>query len=157
MSPDVAASVKGVERLLYRLGASPVRQRCLLKGASLLSVWLADPYRATRDVDLLAFGASDDGAVRTLLEEICTVPCPEDGLRFDLAEMSVEAIRPEEFAGKRARFMAYLGRARITVQIDIGFGDAIGARPRACAPTRVKQALRRSLRPWSSSTRETAG
>lgn len=89
------------ERLLYRLGASPARQRCLLKGASLLSVWLPDPYRTTRDVDVLAFGASDDGAIRALIEEICAVPCPEDALRFDLSGMRVDVIRAEdEYAGK---------------------------------------------------------
>jgi hypothetical protein len=151
MSPDVAASIKArllagarakgeefertlarfaAERLLYRLGASPARQRCLLKGASLLAVWLADPHRATRDIDLLAFGPADDTAVRTLLEEICGVSCPEDGLRFDLSGLKVEAIRAEEaYSGTRARFLAYLGNARVQIQVDIGFGDALGARP----------------------------
>ncbi len=90
------------ERLLYRLGASPVRARCLLKGASLLSVWFADPYRATRDVDLLASGPMDDEGVRSLVAAICAVPCPEDALRFDLDQMVVDTIRTdEEHAGKR--------------------------------------------------------
>jgi predicted nucleotidyltransferase component of viral defense system len=116
------------ERLLYRLGASGARDRCLLKGASLLSVWLPDPYRATRDIDLLAFGASDDRAIRELMKEVCGVACPEDGLRFDLSAMTVETIRAEdEYAGKRARFLAWLGKARISVQIDIGTGDTVAA------------------------------
>jgi len=75
------------ERLLYRLGASQARERCILKGASLLTVWMRDPYRATRDVDLLSFGSTDDAAIRALVEEICKVPCREDGLRFDLSEL----------------------------------------------------------------------
>ncbi len=151
MSPDVAASIKAqlltgaraegeefertltrfaAERLLYRLGVSHARQRCLLKGASLLTVWLPDPYRATRDVDLLASGPADDAAVRALIEEICAVSCPEDALRFDLSGITVEAIRAEEeYSGKRARFLAYLGSARIQIQVDIGFGDALGAEP----------------------------
>src|SRR5438067_120799 len=103
MSPDVAASVRArllarakaqreefertlaryaAERLLYRLGMSPARERCILKGASLLTVWMPDPYRATRDVDVLSFGSPDDAAIRALVEEICAEPCPEDGLRF---------------------------------------------------------------------------
>ena len=78
MSPDIAASVRArlldqakqvgeefertltrfvAERLLYRLGTSEARDRCILKGASLLSVWLRNPYRATRDVDILLAGA----------------------------------------------------------------------------------------------------
>lgn len=147
MSPDVAASVRArllnqakakgeefertlarfvAERLLFRLGASGVRDRCILKGASLLAVWLTDPYRATRDVDVLLVGQSDEAAIRSLVEEICAIECPEDGLRFDLSELTVETIRPEEeYAGKRARFRAFLGGARITVQLDLGVGDAM--------------------------------
>lgn len=151
MSPDVAASVRarllnrarqrgeefertlarfGVERLLYRLGASAARDRCLLKGASLLAVWLPDPYRATRDVDILASGAMDDDAIRSFVEEICAVPCPNDGLRFDLSDLKLETIRPEEeYSGKRARFQAFLGKTRIAVQLDIGVGDAVAVEP----------------------------
>jgi hypothetical protein len=148
VSPNVAASVKArllnatrgsgeefertlsrfaIERFLYRLGKSGARDRCVLKGASLLSVWLAKPYRATRDIDVLAFAPADDRAIRAMLEEICSVQCPEDGLRFDLADLRIDPIRvEEEYAGRRARFLAYLGTARIRVQMDFGFGDAPG-------------------------------
>jgi hypothetical protein len=151
MSPDLAASIRArllkqakakgeefeltlarfaVERLLFRLGASDARDRCILKGASLLSVWLPDPYRATRDVDILASGPPDDAAVQSLVAEVCAAPCPEDALRFDLSGMVVETIRPEdEYAGKRARFRAWLGNARIAVQLDIGIGDAVVVPP----------------------------
>lgn len=118
------------ERLLYRLGASAARDRCILKGASLLSVWLADPYRATRDVDVLASGPVDDEAIRSLVTEICGIACAEDGLRFDLSELTVEVIRAdEEYAGKRARFRAFLGKARIAVHLDVGVGDAVAVAP----------------------------
>lgn len=151
MSPDPAASVRArllalakkdgeefertltrfaAERLLFRLGASAARDRCLLKGGSLLSVWIADPYRATRDVDVLLSGASDEEAVRGLVAQICSVPCPEDGLLFDLSDMQVESIRPEDaYAGQRVRFRAHLGQARIAVQLDIGVGDAVSIQP----------------------------
>lgn len=151
MSPDVAASIKAhlladakargeefertlarfaAERLLFRLGASAAGERCLLKGASLLAVWMRDPYRATRDVDLLAFGIEDEESVRALLAEICAVPCPEDGLSFDLAALRIEAIRAEEeYAGRRARFLSHLGKARIPVQLDLGIGDALAVAP----------------------------
>ena len=48
------------ERFLYRLGASSLRDRCILKGASLLAVWMDEPYRATRDIDVLALDGSDE-------------------------------------------------------------------------------------------------
>lgn len=117
------------ERFLFRLGESACSEQCVLKGASLLSIWLDEPYRATRDVDLLVFGRDDDDAIRLLLEEICVVQCAEDGLEFDLKGMRIDAIRPEdEYSGKRARFVAFLGTARIRMQVDFGFGDAGGDR-----------------------------
>jgi hypothetical protein len=147
MSPNVAASIKArllkradtqgeqlemtfvryaSERLLYRLGASNLRDHCILKGAGLLTVWMDDPYRATRDIDLLAYGENDDAGVRATMTTICSVPCPEDGLEFDLDTLDVSPIREEdEYAGQRAVLRAYLGKARIRVQVDFGFGDAV--------------------------------
>jgi len=151
MSPDLAASIKArllaqakrqkeefertlaryaAERLLYRLGASRLRDRCILKGASLLAVWLTNPHRATRDVDILATGPATEAAVRGMVEAICAVACPEDAVRFDLSSLVLSAIRAEEdYPGMRARFHAYLGTARIAVQLDVGFGDALAVDP----------------------------
>lgn len=114
------------ERFLYRLSASEYRDRCLLKGATLLSLWMADPYRSTRDLDLLSYGPSDKESVRKLVASICSMPCPEDGLVFDLASLSVEEIRAEnEYGGQRARVDAGLAHALLHMQIDIGFGDVV--------------------------------
>ena len=44
------------ERFLYRLGVSDIRERFVLKGAMLLRLWSDQPYRATRDLDLLRKG-----------------------------------------------------------------------------------------------------
>ena len=44
------------ERFLYRLGKSDVRDSFVLKGAMLLRMWSEQPYRATRDLDLLRLG-----------------------------------------------------------------------------------------------------
>ena len=53
-----------LERFLYRLGVSDVRDRFVLKGAMLLRLWSDQPYRATRDLDLLRRG---DGAFEAML------------------------------------------------------------------------------------------
>lgn len=151
MSPDVAASVRArlltiakqkgeeferflvryaCERFLYRLGASEFRDRCILKGAGLLSLWMDDPYRTTRDVDLLASGPSDEATVRASVSAICGVPCPEDGLTFDLTSLEVAPIRAEEeYQGQRVIVRARLGTARIRLQVDLGFGDAVTPTP----------------------------
>ncbi len=51
-----------LERLLYRLTVSAHRDRFILGGAMLFVTWVADPFRPTRDLDLLAYG--DNGARR---------------------------------------------------------------------------------------------
>ena len=42
-----------IERLLYRLSISGHRDRFILKGAMLFVTWVANPFRPTRDLDLL--------------------------------------------------------------------------------------------------------
>jgi hypothetical protein len=44
-----------LERLLYRLSVSPHRDRFNLKGAMLFATWVAEPFRPTRDMDLLGY------------------------------------------------------------------------------------------------------
>ena len=151
MSPNVPASVKARllnrarsqgeelerflirfanERFLYRLGRSKRRGQCILKGAGLLTLWMPDPYRMTRDLDFLAYGPDDAQAIRELIEEVCAVPCTEDGMTFDLSSLEISPIRPdEEYHGQRALFFGYLGTARIRMQIDFGFGDALPQGP----------------------------
>ena len=114
------------ERFLYRLGESSVRERCILKGASLLALWMEEPYRATRDIDLLTYGESDERAVRDVMATICNVPCPDDGLLFDVETLQVVPIRDNQrYGGQRVNLRAFLGTARISLQVDFGFGDVV--------------------------------
>lgn len=88
-------------------------------------LWMEDPYRPTLDVDLLASGPSDAASVEALMNEICAVECPEDGLTYDLASMRVVPIRAlQEYEGQRVKITTLLGRTRIRLQVDLGFGDA---------------------------------
>ncbi|NQU50686.1 MAG: nucleotidyl transferase AbiEii/AbiGii toxin family protein [Planctomycetes bacterium] len=125
------------ERFLFRLGNSSYKSDCTLKGAGLLAVWMDDPYRATRDVDLLARGDSDEAAVRRVIEEVCQVKCLEDGLVFDTSTLVVDPIREgQSYAGQRSVLRAYLGSAKIKLQVDIGFGDSMASGPEtASIPT----------------------
>ena len=114
------------ERFLYRLGASPMRDRCILKGASLLAVWMDEPYRATRDVDVLALDGADEPYVRHVVATICGVPCPEDALTFDLSSVRIFPIRAaQDQPNQRVTLTACLGNARIPLQVDVGFGDIV--------------------------------
>ena len=61
------------ERFLYRVGASGAKSRFVLKGAMLLRLWADQPYRTTRDLDLLRRGDDTSGAIRADLEAICSL------------------------------------------------------------------------------------
>lgn len=114
-----------LERLLHRLSVSPHRERFVLKGAMLLVTWFDEPHRATRDVDLLGFGDAADDALLSTFREIMAVEI-DDGVRFDLKGLRIEAIREElEYGGSRLRTTAALAGARIPITVDIGFGDAV--------------------------------
>jgi len=73
-----------VKRLLYRLSLSVHKNKFLLKGAVLFSFRFSQPHRPTKDLDLLASGASDIPTLETILREICEID-GADGLEF-LAE-----------------------------------------------------------------------
>ena len=114
------------ERFLHQLGVSPHRDRYVLKGAMLFALWGGAIYRATRDLDFTGYGSSDATAVLAAMREVCAVSVPDDGLAFDAATLTAEPIRDNaEYNGLRLRIQAMLGVARIPMQIDIGFGNAI--------------------------------
>ena len=114
------------ERFLHRLGESARRDRYILKGAMLFALWGGAAYRATRDLDFAGYGSSEASGVLAAMREVCAVPVAEDGLVFDAGTLTAEPIRGDaEYHGLRVQFEAMLGVARIPMQVDIGFGNAI--------------------------------
>lgn len=121
----------GVERFLYRLSLSEWADRYIVKGATLFDVWLDRPHRSTRDLDVNRQDAVTRAELESQIRDVCSVEYPEDGLTFDLSGLTVAPIRgPQEGQGLRARFLARLGRTRIPLQIDAGFGDVVTPAPR---------------------------
>ena len=115
-----------IERLLYRLSVSPYREKFVLKGAMLFTVWVEDPFRATQDLDLLGIGKKDVDAVNEALNAVCNLSVQDDALAFDVKSMRMEVIKgQQEEGGVRIKLMALLDKTQIPVQIDIGFGDVI--------------------------------
>jgi hypothetical protein len=95
------------ERFLYCLGRSSLRDRFVLKGAMLLRLWSDQPYRATRDLDLLRRGKESMEAIRADIDAICATKVDVDGIEFDRKSIRLEAIRPEdEYAGTRVSLIA---------------------------------------------------
>lgn len=122
-----------LERFLYRLAASDRRDRFVLKGAMLLKLWSERPYRATLDLDLLRRGEGSEDAIRADLRAIIATPVPPDAVDFDGEHIRVEPIRPEdEYAGTRAILPARCGKARLSLQIDMGLADAVWPAPQPC-------------------------
>ena len=121
----------GLERLLYRLSVSEHASNFLLKGALLFTLWYDVAHRPTRDADLLGFGPDDvDTAVKTF-RQICLTPA-EDGVVFDPDSVKGAVIRKEAgYGGVRIDIQAKLDGARIALQVDIGFGDAVTPAPQA--------------------------
>jgi len=118
-----------LERILYRMSQSPHADRFLLKGALLFTLWYDMPHRATRDADLLGFGASDLGSVAQAFRDIAAVPA-SDGIEFYPASVTVEEIRKEAgYGGVRVLITGELARARCKTQVDVGFGDAVTPAP----------------------------
>ena len=114
------------ERFLYRLGRSKHRERFVLKGAMLFALWGGPIYRPTRDLDFTGYGSREADAVLAALREVCGIGVPDDGLSFETEPLTGEPIHDDsEYDGLRVRFRVMLGSARIPMQIDIGFGNAI--------------------------------
>ena len=118
-----------LERILYRLSQSEHADRFLLKGALLFTLWYDMPHRATRDADLLGFGASDLASIAETFRDIAAVAV-DDGIAFDPASVTVEEIRKEAgYGGVRVIIAGELAKARCKTQIDVGFGDAVTPAP----------------------------
>ncbi|AWI09510.1 nucleotidyl transferase AbiEii/AbiGii toxin family protein [Ereboglobus luteus] len=119
-----------IERLLYRLGQSKHADRFLLKGALLFVLWDDRVPRPTRDVDFLGFGNMEIDAIIDAFREIIATNAPPDGLHFEEASVRAEEIREgQEYGGVRINITAWLGKARIPMQIDVGSGDAVTPAP----------------------------
>jgi hypothetical protein len=121
----------GLERLLYRLSVSPYAPNFLLKGALLFTLWYDVPHRATRDADLLGFGPDDIGSAIAAFQDICRIAA-DDGIEFDPQHVKGSEIRKDAgYGGVRIEILAKLDGARLMLQVDIGFGDAVTPAPEA--------------------------
>ena len=119
-----------MERFLHRLSLSDHAERFILKGALLLRVWDSPLQRPTMDIDLLGRTSNQAEAVEDLIRGIIGVDVAADGLIFDPSTVRAERIAADaEYEGLRVRFEGRLDTARIHMQVDIGFGDAVFPEP----------------------------
>lgn len=123
--PNTVLARYGIERFLYRLSISPHADRFVLKGAMLLSAWLGQDARPTRDIDLLGLGTFTLDELAEIAREVCVRPCEPDGMAFMPETVKATGIRTSgQYRGARLTLFGALGRARVKVQVDVGVGDA---------------------------------
>lgn len=120
-----------MERFLYRLSQSSEAERFILKGALMLQVWEAPQSRPTMDIDMLGHADNDPDTLLERIRSVLQTETVDDGLTFDSDGLQAEPItRDADYQGVRIRGQAHLDGARVPLQIDIGFGDAIVPEPR---------------------------
>jgi hypothetical protein len=117
-----------LERFLYRLSQSEEGDKFVLKGALLFTIWSKQPHRATRDMDLLGFGENSPSYLQVIFQNICRLEVQSDGLEFNSEQVNCQLIKADqEYEGVRVNLLGNLTdtKTRISLQIDVGFGDAI--------------------------------
>jgi len=127
--PNLVWTRYATERLLYRLSVSEHAGDFILKGAMLFMVWTGQSYRPTLDMYFLGRGEDTSERLREVFRRVCGVDVEPDGLVFDVDSVAVVPIREEQrYQGQRITLTARLGKARIPVQVDVGFGDVVTPR-----------------------------
>jgi hypothetical protein len=102
-----------------------------LKGAFLFLAWGESVERPTRDLDLLAQGEPDIGGLEQVFRELCELNVESDGVVYLADSVGGRTIREQApYDGIRIRLEARIGNARLPLQVDVGFGDAVVPPPK---------------------------
>lgn len=116
----------GQERFLYRVSKSKLRDSCILKGGILFYGQHHLSARPTKDIDFLGSGIPHDPVeIEPVIREILAIKVA-DGLEFLSEPVSIERIvESAEYEGLRIKLRAKLEQAKVSLQVDIGFGDVV--------------------------------
>jgi hypothetical protein len=82
------------------------------------------------DIDMLGKTGNEEANIIVQICDILAVEVDPDGLVFDSESIRTERITEDaDYEGVRVRFSGFLGTVRISMQIDIGFGDIVYPEP----------------------------
>lgn len=117
-------------RFLHRLSKSIYKNAFILKGALLFLAYNLPSLRPTKDIDFLGSNLTNDaGELKEIIKEICAIEA-EDAVEFDAESVEVEEITIDRlYPGLRVKLIAYVGTARVTLQLDFGYGDIVVPEP----------------------------
>ena len=117
------------EEFLRRLEKSKYAENLVLKGGLFLYSLTNFDSRVTVDVDfLLRQVPSTAEQLKSLLEEIITVPTGNDFVTFEIKDVAPIAIT-KKYAGIGASIVARIKNTRTPFSIDFGVGDVIVPKP----------------------------
>ena len=87
--------------------------------------------RPTLDIDFLGNNISNEGeSIITAFKEICSVPCEEDGVRFDVDNITAQNITEfKDYHGVRLSIPVSMDTIAQVMTMDIGFGDVVTPKP----------------------------
>jgi hypothetical protein len=100
----------------------------------LFTIWSKHPHRATKDLDLLGSGSADLRRLANIFRTVCTTEVEDDGIVFPPETVSAERIKQDaDYEAVRITLTGRLGSAKLALQVDVGFGDAITPEPTTIA------------------------
>ena len=121
----------GMERFLYRFSRSEYVDKFILKGALMFTVWQVLQRRTTLDIDFSSTYDNQIATIEKVIRDVSKVSVAPDGLVFDSQTIKGQKIKEDaDYGGVRIKFRGFLERARIPMQIDVGFGDVIYPKPK---------------------------
>lgn len=123
-----------IERFLFRFSRSSHADKFILKGALMLMVWDVSEYRSTMDIDMLGRMKNSTDAIIAMVRDVCIQDVEPDGIVFDPNSIRGQVITEDaDYEGVRVHFRGSLGNTRLSVQLDVGFGDIVIPSPELMA------------------------
>lgn len=119
------------ERLLYRISQTRYRNNFYLKGGALMYAYEKFAARPTLDIDFLGNNISNEGeSIVKAFKEICSVPYEEDGVTFDVEQITAQNITEfKDYHGIRLSIPVRMDTISQVMTMDIGFGDVVTPEP----------------------------
>lgn len=119
------------ERLIYRMSQTDYRQNFYLKGGALMYAHEKFAARPTLDIDFLGNNISNNSErIIAAFREICSVPCEEDGVKYDVEYITSKNIAElKDYHGVRISIPVSMDTVSQVLTMDIGFGDIVTPAP----------------------------
>ena len=119
-----------IQRFLFRFSRSAYAEQFVLKGAQMLQAWDAPLARPTMDIDMLGRVSNTVENLEQIVRACATVEVDADGVEFDPQSVRGEVIvKGKAYEGVRTRLRGTLGKIKLNVQLDFGFGDVVVPEP----------------------------